>query len=225
MTRRPDGATDRGRPPAATEGAPGPARAPLTAAPAAGGETATGGGPGSGGRSGSIPVSGTTPPADALANAPVPPDADAAEAARDRLARAQEELLAALVAGAPPPAGFDPVRLEVQRRALAAKRAAVIAKVAPELPEILGAQYRPAFLGYARGRPLTGGYRRDALDFAAHLLARGLPDDPGARGRLSRWWQDRAGPRPPGTGPLSRLFRTPLLSRLLRAARPVAHRR
>ncbi|TSB18579.1 endonuclease, partial [Streptomyces benahoarensis] len=153
------------------------------------------------------------------------PAPDATDAARGRLARAQEGLLAALVAGAPPPEGFDPVRLEVQRRALAAKRATVIAKVAPELPEILGDGYRPAFLAYARGRPLTDGHRRDALDFAAHLLARGLPDDAGARARLTRWWQDRAGPRPPGTGPLARLSRSPLFSRLLRAVRPAAHRR
>ncbi|MEU3713019.1 hypothetical protein AB0E61_23365 [Streptomyces catenulae] len=153
------------------------------------------------------------------------PAPDATEAARARLARAQEELLAALVAGAPVPEGFDPVRLEVQRRALVAKRATVIAKIAPELPEILGAGYRPAFLAYARGRPLTGGHRRDALDFAAHLLAQGRPDDAGARARLTRWWQDRAGPRPPRTGPLARLTRSPLLSRLLRAVRSASHRR
>ncbi|OEU92375.1 endonuclease, partial [Streptomyces abyssalis] len=55
-------------------------------------------------------------------------------AARERLARAQADLLAALVAGAPAPEGFDSGRLAVQSRALAAKRADVVAKVAPELP-------------------------------------------------------------------------------------------
>ena len=38
----------------------------------------------------------------------------------------------------PRPRGFDSRRLRVQSRALAAKRADVVAKVAPELPEILG---------------------------------------------------------------------------------------
>ncbi|ANZ15690.1 protein of unknown function DUF692 [Streptomyces noursei ATCC 11455] len=117
--------------------------------------------------------------------------------ARERLALAQAALLSALVAGTPAPEGFDPARLRVQSRALAAKRAAVVAKVAPELTEILGDGYRSAFLGYARRRPMAGGYRQDALDFAAFLLAQDRPADPVARRRLTRWWRDRAGPRPP----------------------------
>ncbi|MFD5647317.1 DUF692 domain-containing protein, partial [Streptomyces anulatus] len=65
---------------------------------------------------------------------------------RDRTAVAQTALLSALVAGTPAPEGFDHRRLRVQGRALAAKRADVVAKVAPELPEILGDGYRAAFL-------------------------------------------------------------------------------
>nr|WP_328690787.1 hypothetical protein [Streptomyces caniferus] len=129
------------------------------------------------------------------------------DAARQRLALAQTALLSALVAGTPPPEGFDRVRLRVQSRALTAKRADVVAKVAPELPEILGADYRAAFLGYARHRPMSGGYRQDALDFAAHLLAQGRPQDPAAREQLTRWWRDRAGPKPPSARPLARLAR------------------
>ncbi|MGW1934880.1 endonuclease, partial [Streptomyces sp. NPDC001919] len=126
-----------------------------------------------------------------------------------RLAAPQRRaLLSALVAGTPAPEGFDNRRLGVQSRALAAKRAGVVAKVAPELPEILGAGYRPAFLAYARSRPMTGGYRRDALDFAEHLLIAGRPEDPAARRRLTEWWQDRSGSRPPGRA-----------TRLVRAAR------
>ncbi|OCC13369.1 DUF692 domain-containing protein [Streptomyces sp. PTY087I2] len=129
---------------------------------------------------------------------------------RDRTAVAQTALLSALVAGTPAPEGFDHRRLRVQSRALAAKRADVVAKVAPELPEILGDGYRAAFLAYAGSRPMSGGYRRDALNFAEHLLIAGGPADPVARRRLTYWWQDRSGARPPR--------RT---TRLVRAARAV----
>ncbi|MFE7425716.1 DUF692 domain-containing protein [Streptomyces sp. NPDC057545] len=137
--------------------------------------------------------------------APAPPDS-----VRDRVAVAQTALLRALVAGAPAPPGFDERRLGVQSRALASKRAGVVAKVAPELPEILGSGYREAFLAYAGRRPMSGGYRRDALDFAEELLSTGRPADRAARRRLTRWWKDRAGGRPPG--------RTTLLLRAARAA-------
>lgn len=129
------------------------------------------------------------------------------DAARRRLALAQTALLSALVAGTPVPEGFDGRRLRVQSRALLAKRASVVAKVAPELPRILGADFRPAFEEYARNRPMAGGYRRDALDFAARVLARGLPADPGARRELTWWWRDRSGARPPRSGAVSQLTR------------------
>ncbi|MFJ7999760.1 DUF692 domain-containing protein [Streptomyces sp. NPDC096310] len=122
---------------------------------------------------------------------------DASDAARERLALAETALLSALVAGTPVPEGFDPRRLGVQSRALAAKRAGVVAKVAPELPGILGAGFRPAFLAYAAHRPMRAGYRRDALDFVEALLIEGRPEDPAARRRLTQWWQERAGARPP----------------------------
>ncbi|MFE8010601.1 DUF692 domain-containing protein [Streptomyces sp. NPDC057418] len=117
--------------------------------------------------------------------------------ARERVGAAQSALLSSLVAGTPAPAGFDHRRLGVQSRALAAKRAEVVAKVAPELPEILGDGYREAFLAYARTRPMSAGYRRDALDFAERLLIAGRPADEASRIRLTHWWQDRAAPRPP----------------------------
>ncbi|MFE7577535.1 DUF692 domain-containing protein [Streptomyces sp. NPDC057521] len=140
----------------------------------------------------------------------VPPAVPVAESVRDGVAVAQTALLSALVAGTPAPEGFDQNRLRVQSRALAAKRADVVAKVAPELPEILGDGYRAAFLAYAGARPMTSGYRRDALDFAEHLLIAGRPADDAARRRLTRWWRDRAAPRPPGRA-----------TRLARAARSV----
>ncbi|MFD7627609.1 DUF692 domain-containing protein [Streptomyces sp. NPDC059851] len=128
------------------------------------------------------------------------PAADGVAAARTRVGLEQAALLSALVAGTPVPEGFDRQRVRVQARALAAKRADVVAKIAPELPGILGgrAPFLEAFLAYARSRPMTGGYRRDALDFAEDLLIRDLPADPAARRRLTAWWMDRAGARPPG---------------------------
>ncbi|MFF4917603.1 DUF692 domain-containing protein [Streptomyces tendae] len=130
------------------------------------------------------------------------------DAVRQRLGLAQAALLSALVAGAPVPEGFDRVRLGVQARALAGKRADVVGKVAPELPVILGARYRPAFLAYAQGCPMTGGYRRDALDFVAHVLGADPGDvDPGVRRELREWWLERSGPVPRSTRPGARLAR------------------
>ncbi|WP_189965651.1 DUF692 domain-containing protein [Streptomyces violascens] len=125
---------------------------------------------------------------------------------RERLALAQTALLSSLTAGTPAPAGFDGPRLRVQARALAAKRADVVAKVAPELPEILGDGYREAFAAYAKARPMRGGYRQDALNFARFLLDARPPADAEARRALARWWKERAGARPPGRA--ARLLRT-----------------
>ncbi|WP_030760660.1 MULTISPECIES: DUF692 domain-containing protein [unclassified Streptomyces] len=161
-------------------------RAVVTAGPAAPGAPSTAGAAGTGAGSASGTGSGAEP-------RPVQ------ESTRTRVALGQAALLSALVAGTPVPEGFDRRRIRVQARALAAKRADVVAKVAPELPVILGGPeaYREVFLSYAKGRPMTSGYRRDALDFAEDLLIRDLPADPAARRRLTTWWQDRAGAKPP----------------------------
>ncbi|MGW3117059.1 DUF692 domain-containing protein [Streptomyces sp. NPDC001107] len=133
--------------------------------------------------------------------------APASDAARQRLGLAQAALLSALVAGTPVPEGFDRVRLGVQARALAGKRADVVAKVAPELPEILGDTYRPAFLAYAQRHPMTGGYRRDALDFAGQLLLDGRLEEGRARRELREWWLERSGPVPRSQRPAVRMAR------------------
>ncbi|WP_328625792.1 DUF692 domain-containing protein [Streptomyces sp. NBC_00353] len=146
--------------------------------------------------SGVTPATSPVQPADD-ANTAATGTGGATEGARDRAAVAQTALLSALVAGTPAPEGFDHRRLGIQSRALAAKRADVVAKVAPELPGILGDGYRDAFLSYARTRPMSAGYRRDALDFAEQLLITGRPADDAARRRLTHWWQDRAAARPP----------------------------
>lgn len=154
-------------------------------------------------------------PAPDAASPPPAPDTGSAlpvsiDAARLRLARAQNGLLAALVAGGPVPPGFDPERIRVQSRALAGKRGEVTAKVAPELPVILGKRFRPSFLAYALAHPNPGRARADAMAFAQHLLA---PDDGTDRGRsgaltpgpydaltagqrdgLERWVRERSAP-------------------------------
>ncbi|MFD7244458.1 DUF692 domain-containing protein [Streptomyces massasporeus] len=135
-----------------------------------------------------------------------PPPREGVDEARQRLGLAQAALLSALVAGTPVPEGFDRARVGVQARALAAKRADVVAKVAPELPVILGEEYRPAFLGYAQTHPMTDGYRRDALTFAEHLLSTGRPGDTRRR-ELREWWLERSGPKPRSRRPVHRLAR------------------
>ncbi|MFG2955166.1 DUF692 domain-containing protein [Streptomyces sp. NPDC048291] len=127
---------------------------------------------------------------------PAAPAPEVPDATRQRVGLAQTAVLSSLVAGTPVPEGFDRVRMGVQARALAAKRADVVAKLAPELPEILGAGYRAAFLAYASERPMTDGYRRDALEFAGDLLRKGRPEDWASRRRLDQWWQERAGSAP-----------------------------
>ncbi|SHH83692.1 DUF692 domain-containing protein [Streptomyces sp. 3214.6] len=132
---------------------------------------------------------------------------DEAAAARQRLGLAQTALLSALVAGTPVPEGFDRVRLGVQARALAAKRADVVGKVAPELPLILGNGYRTAFVAYAQGHPMRGGYRQDALDFVEELLLGGRLAEGRSRRELRRWWLDRSGPAPRPTSRLAQVGR------------------
>ncbi|MFS8197340.1 DUF692 domain-containing protein [Streptomyces sp. CWNU-52B] len=127
--------------------------------------------------------------------------------ARQRLALAQAALLSALVAGTPAPEGFDRTRLAVQARALSGKRADVVGKVAPELPEILAGAYRKNFQAYAHSHPMSGGYRRDALDFAEYLLFEGHLDDANVRRRVSDWWLERSGPAPLSRHPAARLAR------------------
>ncbi|MFJ6141456.1 hypothetical protein [Kitasatospora sp. NPDC092286] len=124
-------------------------------------------------------------------------------AARAALARRQEALLAALVAGGPVPPGFDEAQVRAQSIGLAAKRRDTAAKVAPALPRLLGPQYGPLFLAYARRHPQTGGYRADARAFAAWAIA---DDATGEEHRtaLRQWLDPAAGRRP---GPLTRLRR------------------
>ncbi|MGC9538805.1 DUF692 domain-containing protein [Streptomyces sp. UG1] len=160
---------------------------------------------------GTTPVQGTltegTTPVQGTLTEGTTPVQDALAPARQRIALAQAALLSALVAGTPVPEGFDRVRLGVQARALAGKRADVVAKVAPELPVILGDGYRRAFVAYTHGHPMADGYRRDALDFAGYLLAEGRCEDARMRAQLREWWLERSGPKPRSRRPGVRLAR------------------
>ncbi|MFI9599467.1 DUF692 domain-containing protein [Streptomyces sp. NPDC052043] len=160
----------------------------------------------------------TPAPATGAGPAPAPDTGDRAahgpdrrtggrESARQRVALAQTALLSALVAGTPVPEGFDRVRIGVQARSLTAKRADVVAKVAPELPVLLGEEYRTAFLAYAQRHPMTGGYRQDALEFAESLLLAGRPRDAAVRREVREWWRDRSGPAPRSRRPAARVAR------------------
>jgi hypothetical protein len=91
---------------------------------------------------------------------------------REELARRQADLVAALVAGAPAPAGFDPTRIRATTEALLRKRAAEVAAQWPALRAELGPQWRTEFTGWARGRPPRGSLR-DGWDFARARAALG----------------------------------------------------
>lgn len=126
----------------------------------------------------------------------------ATEADREDLALRQHELLAALVAAGPVPPGFDPAQVRAQCAGLASKRRDTAAKVAPELPRLLGNSYGPLFLAYARTHPQTGGYRADARAFAQWVLTSGGAPAADHRRALEQWLHP-APERPPG--PLARL--------------------
>jgi len=76
--------------------------------------------------------------------------------ARVDLAARQAALVAALVAGAPDPAGFDADRLAVARRALVRKRAAAAAAEWPLLAASLGPDWPAVFAASVENRPPAG---------------------------------------------------------------------
>ncbi|QFY12764.1 hypothetical protein GBF35_44860 [Nonomuraea phyllanthi] len=108
--------------------------------------------------------------------------------ARRRLAEAQGRVVAALVAGAAVPEGFDPERMRVQAASLVAKRRSVVARLRPDAAAAAGPDLAAEFAAYARSREEPPpGYRADADDFAAWLRERGRLRDPAPEPRR-RWW-------------------------------------
>ncbi|WP_049573698.1 hypothetical protein [Nonomuraea sp. SBT364] len=118
-----------------------------------------------------------------------------ADEARRRLAAAQRRVIATLVTGAPPPDGFDPERLRVQAASLVAKRRSVVARLRPDAAVASGPDLAADFAAYARSRATPPpGYRADADDFAAWLVARGKLSPPPE----DSWWTRLRRKRHPG---------------------------
>nr|WP_175482724.1 hypothetical protein [Actinokineospora iranica] len=125
---------------------------------------------------------------------------------RARLAARQADLLRALLADGPPPAGFDPAAVAVEAAALLAKRRRVVAHLAPDVAGDLGERFAPLFDEYARANPRRTGSRarEDAAAFERWLTDRGNLAEP-----RRPWWRlgrpgdrarvvSRAGATPPG---------------------------
>ncbi|SCF21373.1 hypothetical protein GA0070618_4097 [Micromonospora echinospora] len=103
-----------------------------------------------------------------------PAPADGAGGPGDLAAR-QAALVAALVAGADPPPGFDTRRLAAAREALLRKRAGDVARHWPLLAAGVGDAWPATFAEWAATRPTRGGLR-DGWDLARALRAgNGLP--------------------------------------------------
>ncbi|MEV7327135.1 hypothetical protein [Micromonospora sp. NPDC093244] len=98
---------------------------------------------------------------------------------RPGLAERQAELVAALVAGGAPPAGFAPGPLAAARAALLRKRAGEVARHWPLLAAGLGHGWPATFARWASGRPTTGSLR-DGWDLARTLRERGALPPAGA---------------------------------------------
>ncbi|MET9627062.1 hypothetical protein ABZX92_06325 [Lentzea sp. NPDC006480] len=95
--------------------------------------------------------------------------------ARERLATQQAELLNALLAKGPVPAGFDEQRFDVERRALLSKRRGIVRMLGPAVADELGDRFRPLFDAYAVENPRRAGSRarEDAASFADWCRAAG----------------------------------------------------
>ncbi|MCX5066191.1 hypothetical protein OOJ91_09900 [Micromonospora lupini] len=87
------------------------------------------------------------------------------------LAERQAELVAALVAGGPSPAGFAAGPLAAARAALLRKRAGEVARHWPLLAAGLGTAWPSTFADWAAERP-TAGSLRDGWDLARALRER-----------------------------------------------------
>lgn len=88
-----------------------------------------------------------------------------APSARDRLAARQAALVDALVAGGPPPPGFDTARLDATRRALLRKRAGLAAESWPLLAASFGGSWNAVFARHRDGHEPVGALR-DGWDVA-----------------------------------------------------------
>ena len=108
---------------------------------------------------------------------------------RADLAAAQAALLAALVDGAPAPAGIDTSRLAIEARSLRAKRRRVLTRLLPaEVHDALGPALPDRLDAWLLAHPRRTGtsMRDDAAAFTATLRADGtLPRSPRRRRLMS----------------------------------------
>ncbi|MCR3753606.1 hypothetical protein LX88_007615 [Lentzea californiensis] len=116
-------------------------------------------------------------------------DENSLSSARERLAARQTELLNALLANGPAPAGFDEQRLGVERLALLSKRRGIVRMLGPAVADELGDRFRPLFDAYAAEHPRRAGSRarEDAASFAEWCRVSGELSEK----RKPRWkfWQ------------------------------------
>ena len=95
---------------------------------------------------------------------------------REELARTQASLVAALVAGAPTPPGFDEQLVRATAASLRVKRAGEVAHAWPALATSLGPQWMSTFASWAAGRPPAGSLR-DGWELARSLDRQGTLAD------------------------------------------------
>lgn len=76
------------------------------------------------------------------------------QTARQLLVKQQADLVRALVARGPVPAGFDAQRVQAAARSLVNKRRQSVARAWPKLVEAVGATFVAAFTQYAEANPL-----------------------------------------------------------------------
>jgi hypothetical protein len=95
---------------------------------------------------------------------------------QEELRRTQASLVAALVAGAPTPPGFDERLVRATAASLRVKRAGEVAHMWPALAASLGPQWMATFTGWAEGRPPAGSVR-DGWDLARDLDRQGSLTD------------------------------------------------
>jgi hypothetical protein len=143
------------------------------------------------------------------------------------LADRQAAVVAALVAGAPAPPGFDTHRVRATAAALLRKRTGEVAAAWPLLAAALGADWSASFGAWAAGRPPAGALR-DGWDFARFLdrlpaLAAGE-----LAAREVTWHYDGVGPPRRRRGPAWRraggAVYLQLAGHLWRTPAPFSHR-
>ncbi|MFJ7216813.1 hypothetical protein [Amycolatopsis sp. NPDC098790] len=106
---------------------------------------------------------------------------------RSELAARQAELLQALLASGPAPAGFDAARLRVEASVLRRKHGRVLAYQRPEVAEALGERFGALFAEFNAGRPKRDTERSGAYAdaFVTWLIEGGHLPKP-RRGLVSR---------------------------------------